>query len=157
MLTLPRAARQINDAMAEYAVHRIEGIVGPLAHQSVLLLGVAYRGDVRETAFTSAKLLHEALIEHGATVYVDDPLYSEDELQAMGYTPPIHEKTSEICAIIVQAGHQAYQEFDFGRFSSCKVVLDGRRAVSREQIVSSGMHYTTIGDGCHDKQSRRAR
>jgi nucleotide sugar dehydrogenase len=157
MLTLPRAARQINDAMAEYAVQRIEGIVGPLAHHSVLLLGVAYRGDVRETAFTSAKLLHEALIEHGARVYVDDPLFSEDELQAMGYAPLNHEKTSEICAIIVQAGHQTYQEFDFSRFANCKVVLDGRRAVSREKIESSGMRYTTIGDGCHEKQRRRAR
>src|SRR6202023_1347791 len=41
-LTLPRTARHINDAMAEYAVQRLEAASGSLAHQSVLILGVAY-------------------------------------------------------------------------------------------------------------------
>src|SRR3989440_4837683 len=60
MLMLPRFARRINDAMAEYAVSRIEAIIGSLEQQSVLILGVAYRGDVREAAFTSARLLQDA-------------------------------------------------------------------------------------------------
>src|SRR5207245_3025274 len=50
-LLLPRHARRINDSMAEYAVQRIESLLGSLAHKSVLILGIAYRGDVRETAF----------------------------------------------------------------------------------------------------------
>src|SRR5256714_3042986 len=86
-LLLPRAARQVNDAMAEYAVQRIEAVTGSLAHQSVLILGVAYRGNVRETAFTSATLLQHALLQRGAVVYADDPLYSDEELRALGYTP----------------------------------------------------------------------
>src|SRR5205085_8519020 len=32
-LLLPRAARQVNDAMAEYSVQRIEAVTGSLAHQ----------------------------------------------------------------------------------------------------------------------------
>ena len=63
MLALPRYARQINDAMAEYAVQRLQNAIGSLADQSVLILGVAYRGDVREVAFTSAKLLQKALLD----------------------------------------------------------------------------------------------
>src|SRR5437764_2385611 len=82
-LLLPRAARQVNDAMAEYAVQRIEAVTGSLAHQSVLILGVAYRGNVRETAFTSATLLRQALLRHGAVVFADDPLYSDEELCAL--------------------------------------------------------------------------
>src|SRR5258708_21711222 len=46
-LRLPRTARHINDAMAEYAVSRIEVMIGSLSHRSVLILGVTYRGDVR--------------------------------------------------------------------------------------------------------------
>ena len=65
MLTLPRAARRINDGMAEYAVSRIEAVLGSLVGRSVLILGVAYRGDVREAAFTSAKLLQDALVQIG--------------------------------------------------------------------------------------------
>jgi nucleotide sugar dehydrogenase len=151
MLTLPRDARRINDAMAEYAVHRIEAITGSLANRAVLILGVSYRGDVREAAFTSAKLLQDALLRHGGAVYVDDPLFSHEEIRSLEYTAFTPEIKGEIVAIILQADHQAYQLFDFSHFASCRVVLDGRGALSREIIESLGMHYIAIGDG-----SRRA-
>src|SRR5947209_1859635 len=151
MLMLPRFARRINDAMAEYAVSRIEAIIGSLEQQSVLILGVAYRGNVRETAFTSARLLQDALRERGARVYADDPLYSEDELRAMGFRPLPFEREEEIRAIVLQAGHQVYREYDFGRFPACRVVLDGRRVLRRERIEALGMRYVAIGDGYRDK------
>ncbi len=151
MLTLPRSARRINDAMAEYAVRRIETVVGSLDQQSVLILGVAYRGDVRESAFTSAKLLQDALLKHGATVYAHDPLFSERELYELGYKPLPREHENEIVAIILQASHQDYTEFDFSRFTHCQVVLDGRRALNRERIESLGMCYIVIGDGHQEK------
>ncbi|HYU74482.1 MAG TPA: hypothetical protein VEL31_17565, partial [Ktedonobacteraceae bacterium] len=147
MLMLPRTARRINDAMAGYAVSRIEAIVGSLERQPVLILGVAYRGDVRESAFTSARLLQGALRDHGATVYADDPLYSEDELRAMGFMPLLPGGEEEIQAIVLQAGHQAYREYDFSRFPHCRVVLDGRRALCRERIEALNMRYIAIGDG----------
>jgi UDP-N-acetyl-D-mannosaminuronate dehydrogenase len=146
-LVLPRRARHINDAMAEYAVQRIEAAVGPLQQKSVLLLGVAYRGDVREIAFSSARLLQEALMQRGAIVYADDPLYSESELRAMGYQPLPSGYDSKIEAILLQCAHQAYQSFDFARFVQCKVVLDGRHALRRETIEALGMSYITIGEG----------
>jgi nucleotide sugar dehydrogenase len=151
MLMLPRYARQINDAMAEYAVRRIEGITGSLAGQSVLILGVAYRGDVHAVAFTSAQLLQDALLEHGATVYADDPLFSADELHALGYTPCTPQVEDEIRAIILQANHKTYQSFDFSRFVSCQVVLDGRKALYHEKIASLNMRYAFIGDGVREQ------
>ncbi|MDQ2714980.1 MAG: nucleotide sugar dehydrogenase [Chloroflexota bacterium] len=158
LLQLPRAARRINDGMAQYAVQRIEASVGSLEGQAVLILGVAYRGDVRETAFTSARLLQAALWERGATIYADDPLYSEDELQALGFMPLRAEQAEEIQAIVLQAGHQAYQEYDFSRFPSCRMLLDGRRTLNRAHIESLGMHYVAIGDGDREKsQPQRER
>jgi len=156
MLMLPRYARRINDAMAGYAVHRIEAITGPLTNRFVLILGVSYRGDVHEAAFTSTKLLQNALLEKEATVYIDDPLFSPDELRALGYNPLTPKLDNQIHAIILQASHQAYQSLDFSRFSRCQVVLDGRGALCREQIEALGMRYITIGDGyCEKAKSRR--
>lgn len=156
MLILPRYARRINDSMAEYAAHRIELEIGSLAQQSILILGVAYRGNVRETAFTSAKLLRDALLEHGASVYVDDPLFSEEELHTLGYTPLTIGLEDEIRAIILQADHKAYQWFDFSRFKGCRVVLDGRCALRREMIESLNMRYITVGDGTYTRSIRES-
>jgi nucleotide sugar dehydrogenase len=151
MLSIPRYARRINDSMAEYGVERLQAVIGSLEHQFVLILGVAYRGNVRETAFTSAQLLQKALLASGASVYVDDPLYSAEELRALGYTPLTPEVEGEIRAIILQADHQIYQSFDFSRFDHCQVVLDGRRALRREQIEALGIDYITVGDGTYKK------
>lgn len=151
-LMLPRLARRINDAMAEYAVKRIEDVIASLSHQSVLILGAAYRGNVREVAFTSAKLLQEALVEHGATVYVDDPLFSPQELRTLGYTPLDAASVDQICAIILQADHEVYHSYDFRRFTHCRLVLDGRKALDRHNIELLGMRYMSIGDN-GDEQS----
>jgi nucleotide sugar dehydrogenase len=147
MLTLPRTARRINDEMAEYAVSRIEEALGSLINRSVLILGVAYRGDVREAAFTSAKRLQDVLVRHGALAYSDDPLFSKDELCSLGHTPLPSGAEGQIEAIILQANHQVYQLLDFSLFPRCQVILDGRQAFQRATVESLGMIYMSIGDG----------
>ena len=145
LLTLPRYARRINDAMSTYAVQRLESALGSLEHQSVLILGVTYRGNVRGVAFSSAYLLQKALLASGAAVYADDPLFSADELHHLGYTPLTPGSEDEIDVIILQTDHQEYRSFDFSRFPRCQVVLDGRGTLESSQIEASGMRYLTIG------------
>lgn len=91
--------------------------------------------------------VQDVLKARGASVYVDDPLYSANELQALGYTPLLEGYKSDICAVILQAYHTAYASLDFTGFSQCQVVLDGRRAFKREAIELLGIRYIAIGDG----------
>lgn len=147
-LELPRRARLINDRMAAYAVDAIERVIGPLAGQPVAILGVAYRGDVKETAFSSAFLLRDALRERGVTVYADDPLYTDDELRALGFTPlDAGAGAAGVRALIVQTAHSAYTRLDLARFAACRVIVDGRRALQRGAVEALGMRYISIGDG----------
>ena len=140
-------ARRINDEMADYAVQRVEAAIGSLQQQVVLLLGVSYRAEVRETAFSSAHLLAASLHRAGAIVYAHDPLLSDEELREAGFTPLPERAREQVRAIILQTGHAAYADFDFSRFGNCQVVLDGRRALPRERVEASGMRYLAIGDG----------
>jgi nucleotide sugar dehydrogenase len=146
-LELARQARVVNDHMAAYAVERLEAELGTLAFQSVLILGIAYRGNVREAAYSTARLLSKALLARGATVYAHDPLFSDSEVAALGYTPLGPQHIKQVDAIILQANHLAYQSFQWGQFAHCKVLLDGRQALQREMIESFGMRYLSIGDG----------
>ncbi len=150
-LQLPRHARQINDRMAAYTVQRIESVAGSLMGQGVLILGVTYRGNVREVAFTSARLLQEELVKRGAIVYAHDPLFTDDELRALGYTPLADGDETAIQAIVLQANHRAYQTFDFRRFPRCRALLDGRRALDRAKVEEAGIRYLTIGDGSRQR------
>jgi UDP-N-acetyl-D-mannosaminuronic acid dehydrogenase len=149
-LTLPRRARAVNDDMADYAAARLEAELGPLAGQTVLLLGVAYRGDVREHAFSSARLLRAALAGRRARVYAHDPLFSDAELEALGYAPYTDSVRDDVRAVIVQAAHAVYRTFDFTQLPALRVVLDGRGALTaaqREQLPVRGVRALRVGDG----------
>ncbi len=146
-LSLPRRSRVVNDDMSTYSAERVARVIGDLHGKKTLILGVAYRGDVKETAFTSAKLLREAFTQAGSEVFAQDPLFTDEELRARGYTPFDSSQAGSIDAIVIQAAHSEYNSFDFAQFTNCKVVLDGRASDRPERFAELGMKYITIGDG----------
>ena len=133
------AARQANLSMPGYAVSLLEQSVGKLEGLNVLVWGAAYRGGVKETAFSGVFDVVKNLIAHNANVFVSDPLYSEAELKDMGFNPCFD--SGAIDAIIVQTNHSEYSNFAHGEFPRLQVVIDGRNVISSNQ---SGL-IKTIG------------
>jgi nucleotide sugar dehydrogenase len=123
--TVVRAAREANAAMPEYTVGLLEGAHGDLAGQTVAVLGATYRGGVKETAFSGVFTTVETLETKGATVVVHDPLYSDEELQALGFTPfHIGDKAD---AVVVQADHAQYRDLTSDDVPGVRTLVDGRR------------------------------
>ncbi|OGO52573.1 MAG: hypothetical protein A2148_08780 [Chloroflexi bacterium RBG_16_68_14] len=144
-LRLPAAARSINDAMARYGVEKLEGALGSLRGATVLILGLAYRPNVKEAAHSSALPLAEALQERGARVLVHDPWFSDEEVRALGLEPSSKFPPSHVDALIVQALHDAYRDLDLRSFAGCRAVLDGRNALDRSTVEAAGLRYLGIG------------
>ena len=142
---LPLAAREINDGMAAYGVSKLEQALGSLEGATVLVLGLAYRPNIKEASHSSALLIAQALRARGATALIHDPLYSDAELAALGLEPVAELPPEHTDAVIVQAWHDAYQDLDFATFSGCKVVLDGRNALDRARVEAAGVRYLGIG------------
>jgi UDP-N-acetyl-D-mannosaminuronic acid dehydrogenase len=90
----------------------------------VLILGVAYRGGVKETAFSGAFPLRDALVELGANVVVTDPLFDDDELRHHGFTP--WDGASDVDAVVVQADHAQYATLAAGELPGVTEIVDGR-------------------------------
>lgn len=140
--TIVRAARVRNAAMPQYAVDLLAGAHGSLAHSDVLVLGAAYRGGVKETAFSGVFDTVSALEAAGATAWVHDPLFSDEELQKLGLLP--FQMGSPVDAIVVQADHAEYSSFSSAMFTGVRTVLDGRRALSPD--LWSDVTYVAIGN-----------
>ncbi|MFF7646792.1 nucleotide sugar dehydrogenase [Streptomyces canus] len=122
--TVVQEARTTNASMPEYAVRRLAEVYGDLTGAGVLVLGAAYRGGVKETAFSGVFPVVEALRARGAEPYVSDPLYTADDLRVLGL-PPYSGQT--VTAAVVQADHGEYRELGSDRFPEVRVVVDGRR------------------------------
>jgi nucleotide sugar dehydrogenase len=138
---IPAAARRINDAMPTYAVERLAERLGPLAGLTVAVLGLSYRGGVKESAFSGAFAIAEALTAAGAHPVVHDPLYNDFELTAAGFTP-YH--LGEHCdAAIIQADHPEYRTLRSVDLGGASTVLDGRRCLN----ASTDLKVITLGSG----------
>ena len=144
-LPLVELSRRTNDGMAAYAVDRLAEALGSLDEKTILILGLAYRGGVKEDGFSSAFLLAQELGQRGAHPIVHDPLYSAVEIEARGLAPADLASLPRIEAVILQSYHDEYKALDFSRFDGCKAVVDGRNVLDRRHIESVGMKYIGIG------------
>ncbi|KGJ81772.1 nucleotide sugar dehydrogenase [Cryobacterium roopkundense] len=129
--TIVRAARARNASMPEYAVDQLEQAHGSLRGASVVVLGAAYRGGVKETAFSGAFDTVAALEKRDAHVSVHDPLYSDVELEALGLTPFMQGTAVDVA--VVQADHTEYRTWGPADVPGIRTLLDGRHFLSPEQ------------------------
>jgi UDP-N-acetyl-D-mannosaminuronic acid dehydrogenase len=137
------AARAINEGMPGYAVGLLERDLGEeLEGVRVLILGVTYRGDVKQTAFSGAFPVARELEHRGALVLAADPLYSAAELLELGFEPWDGDRVD---AAVVQADHSEYRTLRPSDVPGARVIVDGRDVIDSEPWVAAGIPIRRIG------------
>ncbi len=142
--TIVRAARQANADMPEYTLGLLEGAHGDLTGQHVVVLGAAYRGGVKETAFSGVFPVVDGLVKRGAAVSVHDPLFTDDELATYGFTAYHFGESAD--AAVIQANHADYRDIGPRDLPGIRTLIDGRRLSSADRWP--GVTYRVIG-GSH--------
>jgi len=123
--TVVEAARTANAGMPAYAVEQLADAYGDLTDARVVVLGASYRGGVKETAFSGVFPTAEALTARGANVLVHDPMYTDDELAALGFQAYHYGEPAD--AVVVQADHVEYRTLNPDLVPGVRVIVDGRR------------------------------
>lgn len=121
---LVRTAREVNAAMPEQAVARLAAVMDGLDERTIAVLGAAYRGGAKETAFSGVFALVEAITARGGRAVVHDPLYSDGELVDLGLQP-FHPGDPADGAIL-QADHAEYSTWGPDQIAGISAFLDGR-------------------------------
>ncbi len=141
--TVVRAAREANAAMPGYVVARLAELYGPLDGARVVVLGAAYRGGVKETAFSGVFPVVAALQERGALVSVHDPLYEPAELRALGLEP--YQSGTPVDAAVLQADHAEYRDLGLDDLPGVRVVVDGRGLLDPDRFAGVTVHVLGRG------------
>ena len=143
MATVVRSAREANAAMPAHAVKILADSLGDLKDKTVVVLGVSYRGGVKESAFSGVFGTVTALTARGAKVLVQDPMYTDSEIIALGFTPCAIGISTD--GLILQADHVEYKSLSKADFPNVKAVVDGRRILSPSNF--EGVAFRVIGQG----------
>ena len=138
-----RTARSFNATMPQYVVDRAKEILGDLTGLRVVVLGASYRGKVKETAFSGVFPTVDALRAAGAQVLVQDPMYTDEELEGFGWQP--YHLGENVDVAIVQADHPEYSKLAPADLPGVRLLLDGRRVTNPALFV--GVPRITIGGG----------
>ena len=138
------AARKANEGMPRYACGLLAAAFGgSLARKTVVVLGAAYRGGVKETAVSGVFPVVKELARRRAHAVVHDPLYTAEELDALGLEPWV--PGTRVDAAILQADHAVYRDWSSAELPGIRVLLDGRNATTAEQWP--GVTRLVIGSG----------
>ena len=141
--SLPRAAINVNESMPKRVIQIALKEFDSLRDMKVAILGLAYRGGVKETAFSGAFPLEEYIKDLGGFPVIHDPLFSDEEIQSLGLEPY---NLGDSCDLaIVQADHQMYTEITAEDLPDAKLIVDGRNIISSNIISPIPVKY--LGKG----------
>ncbi|MGC8861786.1 MAG: nucleotide sugar dehydrogenase, partial [Armatimonadota bacterium] len=137
---LAELGRKINSAQPRKILNKI----GDVSGKRCVILGVSFRPQVKESAYSPVFALASELEIRGASVTVHDPLYTEEEIRRLGLVPGQIEG-NEI--IILNTAHDAYLNLDFADLAKkgLKCVVDGRNAWRVDAVVAAGLRYIGVG------------
>lgn len=141
--TVVSSARAANADMPAYAVGRVAEVLGDLTGLRVVVLGAAYRGRVKETAFSGVFATVDALRARGAEALVHDPMFTDAELAGHGWTP--YALGQPVDVAVVQADHPEYADLGVEYLPGLRLLLDGRGVTDPARFT--GVPRLTIGGG----------
>ena len=141
---LVKTAREVNLDVPNRVIETIDESLSGLKGKSVLVLGVAYRGGVKESAYSGVFDLVDAVEARDGKAYASDPLYEPAEVTALGLPAWSGE---HVDAVVIQADHDEYADLDPGDYPGVQVIYDGRRVVDADVWARAGAEVLTIGQG----------
>ncbi|MCO6042268.1 nucleotide sugar dehydrogenase [Thermococcus alcaliphilus] len=147
---LIKTAREINDSMPHHVVElTIKGLneVGkPLKGSNILVLGLTFRGGVREFTKSPTIPIIRELKEWGANVYAYDPLCTKEDAERFG--AEWKEDFKDIDAIVITTDHKEFRNLDLEKIAKearNKVIVDGRNVLEPTTAEKLGFVYLRVG------------
>jgi nucleotide sugar dehydrogenase len=143
-LEVVAVSRRTNDAQVGAAIKTLEALLGGLDDAPILVLGLTYRANVKELAYSRALPLIERLSFHGAQVMAYDPLLAPEDIERCCATTYRWGQPGPFRAIVTQTADELWERLDFRLFPRLEVILDGRNSL-REVELPASVRYVGIG------------
>jgi nucleotide sugar dehydrogenase len=121
--------------------------------KNVGILGLSYKGDLKVHVLSPTLRIVRRLKERGVEVKVNDPYYSDAEIQQLAGVPsfPFPNGLAEFDCVLIVAGHRLYRaipEKQLKEFlSNCQMIIDNLEETWRNfDWESTNIQYHVAGD-----------
>jgi UDP-N-acetyl-D-mannosaminuronic acid dehydrogenase len=156
-LRLVLDARKINDFMprhvAKLASDGLRVCGKSLKRAKVVVLGISYRPNVKETRYSPSLDLISILKKRGARVTAFDPLYNSSEVESMGLLsePTLRKAIEKADCAILSVAHDDFKKLDTielaAHMSKQGLIIDCTGTLDSGSVEKSGLVYRGVGRG----------
>jgi UDP-N-acetyl-D-mannosaminuronic acid dehydrogenase len=109
-------AREINDSMPAYVLHKVKEITNGIASPKITVLGVAYKGNVDDARETPALKFIKLSEREGFDVSAYDPLVKNFEYQLS----PLEDAVKNTDCIVIITDHNEFRNYDYETAQYCQ-------------------------------------
>jgi len=156
-LRLVLDGRRINDLMPRHVVKLASDglrVCGrSIKRAKVVVLGVSYRPNVKETRFSPSLDLIGILKKRGARVVAFDPLFTSSEMESMGVVsePTLRKAVEKADCVILTVAHDDFKKMDTielaAHMSKKGLIVDCTGVMDPPSVEKTGLVYRAVGRG----------
>jgi len=146
------AGRAVNDYMPKHvalmAIKALNYVEKVPKKSKVLIMGLTYKENVRDTRETPVKGIIEELREYGVEIFGYDPLLTPDEIEKFGIKvlENLESTKTKMDCIIVTVAHDEFKKIPLSKLkelmSDNPVLIDVRGIYKKE--TKQGIYYKTL-------------
>jgi len=149
-IDLLKSARKINDSMSGYTIKLAEEVLREngrsLKDSNVLILGIAYRGGVKETRLSPGIKIYRELESRVNELFVLDPLFNREEIEKCGLN--YKDSFNDIDCIIITAEHNEFKELNWEGIAGqlrTKTIVDTKAIINFNELKRIGFSIRSVG------------
>jgi UDP-N-acetyl-D-mannosaminuronic acid dehydrogenase len=143
-------ARHVNEHMPNRIINKAKDALlekgKNIKTANVLVLGIAFRGGVKETIKSTSLEVIAKLKKEAGGVYAYDPLYTKEETEKFGVS--YQSSYKDIDCIIVMADHKEFSSCDWKKIATdvrTKALVDAKQVVDPKTARDAGFSYRGVG------------
>ena len=147
---LLRTAREVNDSIPDHIIYLIKEVLGEsgrdLGDSNIMVLGISFRGGVKETIKSTAIEVIEKLKPLAGNVYAYDPLFSKEEIECFNVIHSVGFRDMD--CVVIASDHNEFRDYNWGEIAGelrTKAVVDTRQVINPKEIRDLGFVYRGLG------------
>lgn len=152
--SLLKEVERINQTRTQKFLTKIKKELWVLRGKKICVWGLAFKPDTDDIRFAPALPIIQQLLAEGALIQAYDPqamTKAKTQLSQVTYCRDAYDAADGADAIVLLTEWEEFQRVDWGRLRGLvqgALVVDGRNALTREDVLSHGFRYVGIGGTC---------
>lgn len=148
-----KISREINEHMPDHVIELVQNGFAeakkPMADSTIVVLGLSYKPNVKDTQLSPAEKIIGKLRQLGAKVKAYDPYYKSSEVFNLTAETDLPTAVSQADAVVIVTAHDEFQDLDpsflASKMKSSPIVVDSRGIIDAQASKKAGIIFNGIG------------